>query len=79
MENLVLYVTPQYQFYTRDLIGMAASRASRGARLQSVTIVSPDGFIWETEVLELREHVTRVEYRVDGAAPEWGDVGSASE
>ena len=43
-----------------NVIGMAASRASRGAKLKSIRIVSHDESI-RINVLELRKHVSHVE------------------
>jgi hypothetical protein len=54
-------------FDIKGIIGVAAARASMGAKLKSVRIVGQDGFV-ETDVLELKKHVLRVEYgpEVDG-------------
>ena len=43
------------------LVSMAKERASRGAKLSSITIIPATIPVSETEVLELREHVTQVD------------------
>jgi len=45
-----------------SLIGMAAARASRGVKLGIVMVVKDEGENDLEEVLELRKHVSRVEY-----------------
>ena len=53
---------------------MVENRASRGARLLSITIVREGYQIQREEVLKLMEHVTHVEYRVEQQTPTLGDM-----
>jgi hypothetical protein len=52
-------------FDIKRVIGMAAARASMGAKLESVRIVGQDTFV-RTDVLELKKHVLRVECGPEG-------------
>jgi hypothetical protein len=52
-------------FDIKRVIGMAAARASMGAKLESVRIVGQDTFV-RTDVLELKKHVLRVECGSEG-------------
>jgi hypothetical protein len=49
---------PEETLDLKDFVGMAAARASRGAKLKSVTI-RQNSYV-RTDVLELRKHVSRV-------------------
>ena len=55
---------------------MARNRASRGAKLLSVTIVSLGIGELKEEVLKLREHVTHLEFSIGRLAPAWDEVSS---
>lgn len=79
LENFVLYIESLDQFRTDYLIDMAENRASRGAKLSSITIVGLNELALGKEVLKLKEHVTNVEYRVDDESPAWDDNGYGSE
>jgi len=62
----------------KDVIGMAAARASGGAKLRSLRVVSCCGTVsrrLNVLELELEKHVLDVEYRreVDGAGNDGGD------
>jgi len=69
--ELVLYVKSPDQFRIRDLVGMTKKRASRGAKLSSITIVGLGELMPRKEVFELRDHVSHVEYKVDNVSPDW--------
>ena len=73
MEELVFYIKFWYPIDIQLLIRMAKNRASRGAKLPSITFVDRSGCGLREEALKLREHVTHVEYRVDGTPPAWDD------
>ena len=73
MENLILYAKSWSLPSVISLISMAKNRASRGAKLSSITIVGLDDPA-PREVLELKEHVTHVEDRVDDGWRAWDDV-----
>ena len=54
-----------------DLVSMAKTRALMGAKLSSITLTCFEGSEPGAEALKLRDHVTHVEYRIEGAPPEW--------
>ena len=73
MKELVLYDKFWYVCLD-DLVKMAKNRASRGAKLASITIIDLGGFSAPPGVLNLMEHVTRVEYKTADTSPVWDDV-----
>ena len=75
LEELVLYVKKKEWFCIDKLLGMAKGRSSSGARLSTITIVSTQEFMPVENVLELRNHVSRVEYRLDNVMPLWDKIG----
>ena len=74
MEELVVCVWSPDQFHLEHFTSMTENRASRGAKLSSITFVHVYGLALEKEVFELKEHVTHVECRVDDRPPPWDDV-----
>ena len=74
MEELVLYIRSPDQLHVKHLISMTRNRASRGAKLSSITIVDKSGRGRRGEASRLREHVTHVYYRIGEAPPAWDDV-----
>ena len=76
LEELVLYVESQEWFRIKYLLGMTKERASRGVKLSSITIVGLGELAPVEGIFELREHVTRVDYRVDDALPDWDELPS---
>ena len=75
MQKLILYTEDDRDLLNvKHLIAMAKNRASRGAKLSSVTFVDLGGNGRREEVLRLREHVAHVEYRVDVVTPTWNDL-----
>ena len=78
LEEIVLYIKSQDQFHIKQLISMTRERASRDARLSSITIVGLGELVPGKEVFKLREHVTYVEYRVDDAPPDWDHLSDES-
>ena len=80
LEELMLYVKERDQFRIKPLISMAKERASRDAKLSSITIVGMDELVPGMEVFKLREHVGHMEYRVDDALPDWDTIpGDSSD
>ena len=73
LEELILYTKiPHFgDFRTEDIIDMTRSRDLKGAKLLSIIIVGLNEFELGEEALKLREHVTHVEYRLNGKAPAW--------
>ena len=76
LEELVLYVKSRDRFQIKYLLGMTKERASGGVKLSSITIVGLGELAPAEGIFELREHVTRVDYRVDNAPPDWDDLPS---
>ena len=76
LEELVLYVESQEWFRIKYLLGMTKERASRGVKLSSITIVGLGELAPVEGIFKLREHVTRVDYRVDDAPPDWDELPS---
>ena len=74
LEEFVLYIKSRDQFHTEQLICMGKNRASRGTKLPSITVVDLGELAPKKGVLKLREHVARVEYRIDDVSPAWDDV-----
>ena len=68
LEELVLYVEKEEWFCVDELLGMVKERNSRGARLSTITIVSSPELMLTKKVLKLRDHVSRVEYKLDDVA-----------
>ena len=60
-------VSHRERFAIGSVVRMAAARASRGAKLKSVGLACPYKFA-ESDVLELKKHVWRVECRVFSAS-----------
>ena len=73
LEDLTLYIKSRNQFHIKHLISMARERAAEDAKLSSVTVVGLGELAPGKEVFKLREHVTRVEYRIEDAPPSWDD------
>ena len=71
LEELILYIKKKEQLHIKELLAMTKERDSKGARLAAIKIVSAEAFVSAKEVLKLRDHVTRVEYRLDDVVPEW--------
>jgi hypothetical protein len=81
LEELTLMLrTDGKIFDIKRVTGMAAARASKGAKLKSVRIIGQDKFV-RTDVLELEEHVLHVEcgLEVDGANDGSGGSGGDKE
>ena len=72
LEEVILYVRVLGHFRINELLGMAEERASRGAKLSTISIVIlGEEYVPKKEVFPLRKHVSRVEYRFDDTLPEW--------
>ena len=72
LEEIILYIKGPDEFHIDELLSMAAERELRGAKLSAITIISTDPLSPpKQEVFELREYVSRVEYKFDHALPEW--------
>ena len=62
LEELVIVHEVEVEFNIKNVVAMAAARASRGAKLKLVKIVPWNGAIYsQSDVLELKEHVMHVE------------------
>jgi len=78
LKELVLYIGFQDQFHIEHLISMVKNRASRGAKLSSITIMGLDEPAPGGQVFKLEEHVTHVTYKVGGVPPAWDDIPGES-
>jgi hypothetical protein len=76
LEELVLFVEDQNAFNIPELVHMAKGRASKDAKLSSITIVGLGELVSGKEVFKLRKYVTRVDYRVEEEPPEWDDIAN---
>lgn len=74
LEELALHIADGNAFRVSLLLEMVKQRASSGAKLSSVTIVSSQEFVPAKEVFKLRDYVSRVEYRLDDTIPEWSVI-----
>ena len=71
LEEIILYVEHPDQFHIDELLSMAEERASRGAKLSKITIVSTNALAPTKEVFQLRKYVSRVKYEFDDTPPAW--------
>ena len=81
MEELVLYINPKDESLT-DLIRMTKNRASRGAKLPSLKIISLHGRIPEEAVSwieEAGEHVAHLEHGFSNDDPAWDQIPGESD
>ena len=74
LEEIVLYVEELESFNIKELMSMAKARASRGTRLSSITIVGLGALLPGEKVFKLKEHVTRVDYRVREKPLKWDSI-----
>ena len=74
LENLILYAEERRLFDFEQLTSMAKRRASEGAKLQSITVISGDELVTEEDLLGLRDHVRHVERRFGEGQPAWDKV-----
>ena len=57
-----------------ELLEMAKARASKGAKLETVTITCAGEFLPVSEVLKLRTWISHVEYKLDNVVPAWNAI-----
>ena len=76
LKDLVFYIRERDRFHITEVLNMTRERASRDAKLSSITFVGLGGLVLEE--FKLREYVGRVDYRVDDAPPKWDDHPSES-
>jgi hypothetical protein len=74
LEELILYVEGRNAFNIPDLISMVKERASKDAKLRLMTIVGLGELVPGKEAFKLKEHVTRVDYRVEERPPKWDSI-----
>ena len=79
LKDLVLYTKEWNGFHIPEMLSMAEERASRDAKLSSVTIVGLGELVPGKEAFKLRKYVGRVDYRVDDAPPDWDDNPSEGD
>ena len=73
LEEIILYITDPKEVLVNELLKMAKGRASRDAKLSAITIAVVDATpsVRAKNVLKLREHVSRVEYKLEDKLPQW--------
>ena len=71
LKEITLYIEDLGDLHVGELLKMAEARASRGAKLSVMTIVSTVLALAEDVFQPFREHVSRVECKFDDAPPEW--------
>ena len=74
LEELFLYIKKKEWFCVGELLEMAEERASKGAKLDTITITSEEAFLPTRKVLELRNHVSHVDYKLDHVIPKWDAI-----
>ena len=74
LEDLILYVESLDRYHVRQLLVATRERASRGAKLKSVTIVGLNGRVSTEGVFSLGEYVKHVDDRVEDAPPDWNHL-----
>ena len=74
LEELVLYIADKDRFVINELLEMVEERASSCSKLSAITIVSSQEFVPAKKVLKLRNHVSRVEYKLDDVELKWDDT-----
>ena len=89
LEELIMYIHKEGWFCIEELSAMTKARISRGAKLETIKIVSTHELAPTREVLKLRAYVSHVEYRLDNIVPVWdairddpsdpGDAGDESD
>ena len=79
LKEIVTYVETKDAFHIDKLLSMAKERASRGAQLESFTIVALDEVVRMKEVFKLRKYVKWVEYKFEYKPPQWDYISEDSE
>jgi urease gamma subunit len=79
LEELVLRIETRDWLCIDKLLEMAKERSSRGVKLSTVTAICSQEFVPAEEVDKLRDHVSRVEYRLDGVMPSWYEASGDLE
>jgi hypothetical protein len=74
LEEVALYINTRDRFCIDELLEMTKERASRGAKLSTITITCPQEFLPAKEVLKLRDYVSFVEYKLDDVLPAWNYI-----
>ena len=74
LKQLFMYVDRKDWFYLSELLEMAKARASKGAKLETVTITCAGEFLPVSEVLKLRTWISHVEYKLDNVVPAWNAI-----
>jgi len=77
LEEIAFYIEHPDQLCIEELLSMVEERASRGAKLLAITIVSAGTLALMKEVFQLRRHVSRVECKFDDGPPAWDALPAA--
>ena len=71
LKEITLYIEDLGDLHVGEVLKMAEARASRGAKLSVITIISTATLGPKNDVFQLRKHVSRVECKFDDTPPEW--------
>jgi len=74
LEEIAFRIEPLSEFHVDELLSMANERASRDAKLSTITIIDWAAAAPSPEVLELRKHFSRVECKVENPWPTWDNL-----
>ena len=77
LKEVILYIDHPDRLCIVDLLDMAEGRALRGAKLSTLIVVRTDPLA-SMDVFQLRDHISRVEYRFDNVSPAWDALPSSS-
>ncbi|KAF9644114.1 hypothetical protein BDM02DRAFT_3272656 [Thelephora ganbajun] len=73
LRTMKLYLDPQREVSGEDLMELVKCRASSGARMEELSIVSSEVIVPVAEVMALRPYVGLVEYKMDDSIPSFED------
>jgi hypothetical protein len=73
LRTMRLYINPRREVSGEELMELAKYRVSNGARLEELSIVSPEVTVPVAKVMALRTLVGLVEYKMDDSIPTFDD------
>jgi hypothetical protein len=69
LRKMEIYLGPRREVSGEELMELVRYRASRDARLEELSIISPDLIVPVADVMALRPHVGLLEYKMDDSVP----------
>ena len=73
LRTLTIYLDSRRAVSGEDLRELVKHRVSNGAKLEELSIISPEVIVPVAEVMALRQHVKVVEYKMDNSVPNFED------